>query len=334
MSKKQKLLVSNQSVGPTPEELQSGIPHESALISGYSNPIFVGAEELFPTVEVNRESGSWTEHGADMHKVVEGLEQPIGAGRKDVSISVAHGDYKTVKIGLNARIYDEQLTEIEPDDREAFKDRSILRVGYALSVYKEKAICDFVSSPANFPAGSKLTLAAGTDRWSDYTNSDPIGDVEALFEALEAFHEVDKSQLRLALALDVFNKARNHPALRQTLSDGRKIPATEESLAQIFGCQKVAVLRGKLSTQTDPKDPRTTTFFHLWKNIVVGYRKIETPTIDAPLAGAITRRKGFPKVHEPYRDRDRDADVYPTTDKWGMTVRSMNRMYLLDRVVS
>jgi hypothetical protein len=332
--KKQKLLIASQGIGPTVEELTSGLPHESALISGYSNPVFVGAEELFPTVEVSRESGSWTEYGADMHKVVEGLEQPIGAGRKDVSIAVAHGDYKTVKIGLNARIYDEQLNEIEPADRDAFKDRSILRVGSALTLYKEKAICDFASAPANYPVGSKLTLSAGTDRWGDYTNSDPIGDVEALFEALEAFHEVDKSGLRLALAPDVFNKARNHPALRQTLADGRKIPATEESLAQIFGCQAVKVFRGKFATQTDPKDPRTTTFFRLWKNIVIGYRKIETPTIDAPLAGAITRRKGFPLVGESYRDKDRDADVYPTTDKWGMTVRSMNRMYLIDRVIS
>ena len=68
------------------------------------------------------------------------------------------------------------------------------------------------------------------------------------------------------------------------------------------------------------------------------YRKITQPTIDAPLAGAIVRRKGFPIVHEPHRDHDRDATIYPVVDKWGVmwraTASGNNRMFLADRVIA
>lgn len=316
------------------EDLTSGLPHESAIVSGYSDPIFVGAEEIFPTVPVNRERGSWTEYGADAAKIITGLEQPIGLGRKNVQISLSHDTYNTVKVGLNAIVYDEEVKEIEPTDEQAFRDRSITRVAKALKLYKEKAVCDYVSNSANYPSGSKTTLSTSATRWADFTNSDPIGDVETLFAALEGFHEVDKRSLRLALAPDVFNKARLHPKLAQVRADGTKIPATEESLAAVWGCEKVSVFRGKYSLQTDPKDTKTITFLPLWSNVVIAYRYISTPTQDAPLAGAIASRKGFPNVMASYRDNDKDADIYPTTDKWGMVIRAMQRMYIIDRVIS
>lgn len=72
-------------------------------------------------------------------------------------------------------------------------------------------------------------------------------------------------------------------------------------------------------------------------NIVVIYRKIAQPTIDAPLAGAIVRRKGFPIVHEPHRNHDRDATIYPVVDKcgvlWRATPSGNQRMFMTDRVI-
>lgn len=329
--KNQKLKLASQS---RTEDLRSGLPHETALVSGYSAPELVGAESLFPTVEVSRESGSWTEFGADASAILTGLEQPIGAGRKDISIAIGHGDYKTVKVGLNVRIYDEERDTIEPEDRENFVDRSILRGARGLKLYKEKAICDFMSNSANVPAGSKETHTLATTRWGDYTNSDPTGDVERYCESLEAFHECDKSEFTVNLSPDVFNKVRNHPKCAQITLDGRKIPATEVSLTTLWGVKQVKVFRGKYSVQTDPKDPRTALFYRLWKNLVVINRVIETPTIDAPLPGAIIRVRGTLQVRPSYRDNDKDADVFPFTEKWGLMVRTLNRLFVAYNVVT
>ena len=320
------------------EDLASGLPHESALISGYGRPDFVGANEILPTVDVSRERGSWTEFGADGHRIVQGLVQPLGEKRKEVSIQLSHGDYKMVKVGLDAILYDEELNEIEPEDKEAFKDRTIARAGDALTLYKEFTIKQFVSTPSNYAAGFKETIAASALRWSDYVNSDPNVDIDRWCTALEVSHEVDRRSFTVGLPMDVFTKVKNHPKCQIITTAGFKQPATEAHLAAIWGVREVKILSGKYQTQTDPKDPRTIQFFHLWSNVVVIYRRIEKPTIDAPLAGAIVRRKGFPIVREPHRDKDRDADIYPVVDKWGVmwraTASGNNRLYLADRVIS
>ena len=320
------------------EDLQSGLPHESALISGYGRPDFVGANEILPTVDVSRERGSWTEFGADGHKIVAGLQQPLGEKRKSVSIQLSHGDYKMVKLGLDAILYDEELNEIEPEDREAFKDRTIMRAGDALTLFKEKMVRDLVSSPVNFAPGFKETIAATALRWSDYVSSDPNVDVDRWCTALEVSHDVDRRSFTVGLPMDVFAKVKNHPKCQIISTTGFKQPATEAHLAAIWNVKEVKILSGKYQTQLDPKDTRTIQFFHLWSNIVVIYRRIEKPTIDAPLAGAIVRRKGFPIVREPHRDKNRDADIYPVVDKWGVmwraTASGNNRIFLADRVIA
>jgi hypothetical protein len=320
------------------ESLQSGLPHESALLSGYTRPDFVGASEILPTVDVSRERGSWTEFGADGHKIVQGLVQPLGEKRRQVQIQLAHSDYKMVKTGVDAVLYDEELLEIEPEDRDAFKDRTILRAGDALTMYKEFTIKEFVSNPLNYAPGFKETIAATALRWCDYTNSDPTADVDRWCSALEQSHEVDRRSFTVGLPLDVFTKVKHHPKCRIITTTGYVLPATEQHLAEIWGVTAVKILSGKYQTQTDPRDPMTTQFFQLWSNIVVIYRRIETPTIDAPLAGAIVRRKGCPIVMEPHRDHDRDAEIYPVIDKWGLMWRATavgnNRMFLADRVVA
>jgi len=319
------------------EDLQSGLAHESALISGYSRPDFVGTNEILPTVDVGRERGSWTEFGADGHKIVNGLVQPLGERRKQVSIQVSHSDYRMVKLGLDAVIYDEELNEIEPADRDAFKDRVIARAGDSLSMYKEYTIKTFVSNPTNYAVGFKETMTTTAVRWSDYINSDPTGDVDRWCAALDVSHEVDRRSFTVGLPLDVFSRVRQHPKCEIITTTGFKLPATQEHLASIWGVKEVKVLAAKYQTQSDPRSPLTIEFHPLWSNVVI-YRRIEKPTIDAPLAGAIVRRKGFPIVYAPHRDHDRDAEIYPVVDKWGVmwraTASGNNRMFLADRVVN
>ena len=320
------------------EDLRSGLPHESALLSGYGRPDFVGASEILPTVDVSRERGSWTEFGADGHKIVQGLVQPLGERRKQVSIQIAHSDYKMVKVGIDAILYDEELLEIEPEDQEAFKDRTILRAGDALTLYKEYTIKEFVSNSANYDSGFKETFLSSATRWSDYVSSNPNADIDRWCSALELSHEVDRRSFTVGLPLDVFTKVKQHPKCQIITTTGQILPASESHLAMIWGVKEVKVLSGKYQTQSDPRNPLSIQFFQLWKNIVVIYRKIEKPTIDAPLAGAIVRRKGHPIVHEPHRDRDRDATIYPVVDKWGLmwraTASGNNRMFMADRVIA
>jgi len=243
-----------------------------------------------------------------------------------------------VKFGLDAIIYDEELLEIETSDHDAFTHRTIMRASDALTLWKEFTIKQFVSNPANYDARFQETIGSSALRWTDYVNSDPNGDIDRWCTALERSHEVDRRSFTVGLPVDVYNSVKTHPKCRIITSQGLILPANEEHLAEIWGVGAVKILSAKYQTQTEPGNLYSAVFRQLWTNIVVIYRRIEKPTIDAPLAGAIVRRKGCPVVHEPHRDHDRDATIYPVTDKWGLMWRAPasgnTRMFLADRVAA
>jgi hypothetical protein len=314
------------------EDRQVGLPHEEALVSGYSNPEFVGATLMFPAIDVTKESGEWREYGADGLQLIEGgIEMPIGENRKTIDIEVGKDSYRTVKMGLEANVYDE---EQETEDYDTIKERKLQAVAHGILLYAESLVSKIVQNVANYATGFKTTLS-GTARWSDFTNSDPSADIAAGCLAIEDTHEVDRDQFVVAIAKDVWDYVVRHPKLQMVTTSGQKLPPTKEFLAQIWGVKEVRVTRGKYSYNVgDKTDPRNWRFKRLWTNCFVIFRPIEKPNAQSPLWGAVVNRKGFPQVKPPFRDDKRDADVYPTNAKFGVLLRAKNRAYYADRVKS
>ncbi len=312
------------------KELRVVDPHSTELVSGFRAPNLVGVGEIMPIVEVNKEAGSFTEYGPDASVIHAGLEQPLGAARKYIDMTVAKGDYRAVKFGVNVPLFDEERDEAA--DPATWEDRKSAFGAYIMQLMMEKTIADYIQNPANYAAGYTEALA-GVAQWSDYVNSDPIGDVNRYLDKEELVQDCESDELTVALGPAVLSIARNHPKLKVTAANGDSKNPSLADLAAKFGCKEVKVLRGKVVDTFNPKDPTATLFMHLWGKVVVVYRKIETPAIDLPLWGAITRRKGYPIVEE-YRNNDIDADVKANKDKWGLTVRSNKRGFLATTVVA
>jgi hypothetical protein len=315
------------------EDRQVGLPHEEALVSGFSNPELVGATLMFPSVDVNKESGEFREYGADGLQLIEGgIEMPIGETRKSIDIEVGKDAYRTVKMGLEAIVFDE---EQETEDYDTIKERKLQNVAGAIQLYAESLVSKVVQNTSNFDTGFKVTFSTSTSRWSDGVNSDPSADIAIGCLALEDTHEVDRDQFVVAIAKDVWDYVVVHPKLQMVTTSGQKLPPTKEFLAQIWGVKEVRVARGKYSYNVGSKsDPRNWRFKRLWTNCFVIFRPIEKPNAQSPLWGAVVNRKGFPQVKPPFRDDKRDADVYPTNAKFGVLLRAKNRAYYADRVKS
>jgi len=315
------------------EDRLVGLPHEQALVSGYSNqPNFVGSAEMAPSVDVNFESGEWREYGADGLQLIDSIEQPIGTDRKSVDVEVGKDSYRTAKVGLEAYIYDE---EQEAEDYDKIKERKLQRIGTGIQLYAEYLVSKIAQNSANFDAGFKAVFTTSTSRWTDYVNSDPSADIRIGLLALEDVHEVDRPDFVVALPMDVWNVVSAHPKLQMVTASGQKLPPTLAFLAQIWNVKEVKLLYGKYSVNVgDKKDPRNWRFKRLWTNCFVIYRPITTPNPDAPLWMARPHRKGFPRVLPPQRDWKKDADCYGTTDKFGVVLRAKNRAYLGDKVIS
>lgn len=316
------------------EDRLVGLPHEQALVSGFSNPQFIGATDMAPSVDVNFESGEWREYGADGLQLIEGgIEQPIGADRKDVEIEVGKDSYRTAKVGLEARVYNE---EQETEDYDVIKERKLKRVKTGIELYAEYLVSKVVQNTGSYDTGFKKTFTTSTSRWNDYVNSDPTADVNDACLALEDTHEVDRPDFVAGLPMDVWIVASKHPKLQMPIpGTGMSKQPTLEYLAALWTVKAVKLLQGKYSYNVgDKKDPRNWRFKRLWTNCFVVYRPMTAPSADQPLWLARPQRKGFPQVLPPYREWKKDADCYGVTDKFGLVLRAKNRAYLGDRVLT
>ena len=312
------------------DELRVVNPHETALVSGYRNPRLVGLGEIFPIVEVGKERGSYTEYGPDASVIREGLEQPLGEGRKSIDMTIAKGDFAAIKFGVNVPYYDEERKEAA--DPDTLGEKKSLLGEFAIQAFMEKTIADYLSNPANYAAGYTEALAGGA-RWDDYVNSDPISDVIRWLDNQEMVHDREQDELSVAIGPKVWSKLRNHPKAKVYAANGDSRPATLQDFAAKIGCREVKVLRGKVVEALDRKDPRNNLFIHLWGKVALVYNRLDKPGIEDPLWGAVVREKGFPLVEE-YRNNETDADIKAVKDKLGLHVRSNKRGFLATTVIN
>ena len=304
--------------------------HETAIVSGYRDPRLVGVSKIFPIVEVGKEKGSYTEYGPDASIIRQGLEQPLGVGRKSIDVTIAKGDFAAIKMGVKVPYYDEERNEALNPDKLGEKKSKLGQ--QALMLLMEYTISQYAQNPANYDGGHTEALV-GIAQWSDFTNSDPVSDLVRWMSTTELTLDREQDELSIAISPDVWNKIRLHPKLAVTLANGDKRPATLADFTARVGCKEIDILRGKYAATIDRKDPRNTVFAHLWSKSVLIYNALDQPTMDDPLWGCIVREKGFPFVKET-RDDDVDADYKHVSDKWGMHVRSNKRGFLGSSIIA
>jgi hypothetical protein len=304
--------------------------HESAIVSGYRDPRLVGVSKIFPIVEVGKERGTYTEYGPDASIIRQGLEQPLGEGRKSIDTTVAKGDFACIKQGVKVPFYDEERNESINPEKLAEKKSKLGE--QAMLLMMEYTIASWLQNPTSYDSAHTEALTGGA-RWDDFTNSDPVSDAVRWLSTQELVLDREQDELSIAIAPDVWNKIRLHPKLKTTLANGDTRPATKEDFAAKIGCKAVDILRGKYAVSVDRKDPRNTVFAHLWSKTVIVYSEIASPSFDDPLWGCIPREKGFPFVKE-VRDEDIDALMKHVADKWGVHVRSNKRGFMASTVIT
>lgn len=94
---------------------------------------------------------------------------------------------------------------------------------------REKRVADMVFAAANYDTGLKQTLS-GTDQWSDFTNSDPIGDI------LENADLAIQRPNKLVIGREVFTQLRQHPSIVKAThgNSGDKGIIAMQALGELF----------------------------------------------------------------------------------------------------
>ena len=116
----------------------------------------------------------------------------------------------------------------------------------------QQFVADFMSTGvwANDVAGVASAPSTGeTIRWSDYTNSDPIEDIEAGKASVLSTTGFEANTL--VLGYEVFRQLKNHPDLVDRIKYTSSQTITEDMLARMFDIDRVLVSKSVKATNNE-----------------------------------------------------------------------------------
>jgi hypothetical protein len=201
----------------------------------YSNPNFV-ADLIAPPVAVRKQSDRYFIYDADRERFRSSSDKRApGAEANEVDFALSNDNYYCEDHALESVIPDEERENADPPIQPEIDRTEFLMEKIILN--KEIALANRIRTGSDIP-GETLS---GQGQWSDYTNSDPVAEVEAHKATIQEAVQVIPNTL--VLPYDVYAKVRLHPKVTdrtQYMSLGTADPKT---LATLFDVGQVLVAR-------------------------------------------------------------------------------------------
>ncbi len=123
---------------------------------------------------------------------------------------------------------------------------------------REKRVADLVFNTSSFASANKSALS-GTDKWSDFTNSDPIEDILTALDVCIMRPNV------MVLGNSVWTVLRRHPKVIKATNknSGDSGVAARQAVAELLELQEILVGQGWLNSS---KKGQTASFARVWGN--------------------------------------------------------------------
>lgn len=300
-------------------------PILSTVAQGYKNSEFVG-DALFPIVPVDQRGGKIISFGKEDFQLYNTGRAP-GAKTGRVQFGHSAGSYALEQHSLEGMVPFEIMQEANQVPGIDMAKVAVMKVSNIIALRTEKAQADLATTPGNYAASNKVTLA-GTSQWSDYTGtSNPSKDIAAAIEVVRS--KVGKRANTVVLGAAVFAALKNHPVIIDRIKFTGRDVVTPELLASLWNVKRVLV--GDAVYADDAGN-----FVDVWgKSVVVAYTEIGTlADMGLPSYGYTYRLRGNPAVELPYQERNSKSWIYPVTDELSPVVAGALAGYLFSAVVA
>lgn len=202
---------------------------------GFPNNGLVG-DVLFPTVRVRKQSDLYYEFGRE-HWLPEDEQRAPGTPAIEIpGLEVSTNPYFAKEYALAIPVADEERenadSPLDParDGTELITSKLMLR--------REQRIQTKVTTLANY-ASSHSTTLSGTDQWSDYVNSDPIGDVKTGIRQIHSSLFMEPTVG--VFPYEVMTQLEDHPDFIERIKYSQLGILTAELIAALFGLPKIVV---------------------------------------------------------------------------------------------
>jgi hypothetical protein len=239
----------------------------------YRNNAFV-AELLFPRIPVNNQSDKYWIYGRENQALRENTNRAPGSAAERIQQSLSNDNYQATDHSLARLIPDEERANFQASGAGASVEQwATQAIMDKLFLDEEVNAAAMATNTNNYANGYSVTLA-GTSQWSDFGNSDPIGDVET---AKSKIRQSGNEANLMVLPDAVYQKLRNHPNIVDRFKYVNGGQVTLDQLAQVFGIERV-VLAAAVKVNNDD------TVSYVWgKDVVIAYAQPNPSPMDTSL---------------------------------------------------
>jgi hypothetical protein len=273
----------------------------SEVARGYSNSAFI-ADALFPTIESELEKVDIFEFNKEAFQVYN-TERAI---RADSNVVSPKGfNKKSATLTEHDLAYPIDYREEEESKKVKLQLHATNVVTEGLKLKQEKQCADLVQNPANYAAGNKITLS-GTSKFTDYTNSNPVGVIEDAKDAIAG--KIAQDPNTMVLGHDTWKKLKRHPQIQGLISNNQSKIVTINFLKEIFEIPNIVIGRSVFVDDAG-------NFTKIWgDNIVLAYvPSLSSRTEYDPSFAYLVKKKNALNIDE-YRKEGNKLKYIRATD--------------------
>jgi len=288
----------------------------SEVARGYSNSAFI-ADALFPTIESELEKVDIFEFNKEAFQVYN-TERAI---RADSNVVSPKGfNKKSATLTEHDLAYPIDYREEEESKKVKLQLHATNVVTEGLKLKQEKQCADLVQNLANYPTGNKITLS-GTSKFTDYTNSNPVGVIEDAKDAIAG--KIAQDPNTMVIGHETWKKLKRHPQIQSLISNNQNKIVTVNFLKEIFEIPNIVIGR---SVFVDEQG----NFTKVWgDNIVLAY----VPTMSSrteydPSFAYLIRKKNALNIDE-YRKEGNKLKFIRATDIYTPFIVGSEAGYLI-----
>ena len=276
-------------------------PILTSVALGYSNSQFIGGI-VCPRVPVTISGGQVLQFGKEAF-MAQNLRRAPGARMHRIDLGYLGERYSLYQDGVEGKVPFEWLRDAAVMPGIDLGTRCVNLTMRVVTLGLEIEQANLVTNAAAYDSNHTVALS-GTSKWSDYVNSNPVGDVDAAKEAVRS--SVGIYPDTLTLGPKVFNTLKNHPKIKDQFKFTSADSVTEVMLAKYFNVDRVVVGRAVCADdQGNMSD--------VWGNIALLSFSPQTPGgMEEPSFAYTYTMDGNPHVEQPYIERSVRSWLYPT----------------------
>jgi hypothetical protein len=205
---------------------------------GYPNEGLV-AEALFPSVPVAKQSNKYNVFGREAWLPEDDIRAPGTEANEIPGMKLSSDTYYAQEHALQIAVTDEERENADPPiapDRDGTE-----LVTSKVLLGRELAMKNLVTTASNYPAGSTVTLS-GTTQWSDYVNSNPIGDFKTANRAIHA--NIFLPPTVAVIPYQVMSVLEDHPDIIERIKYSERAILTQDILGAVLGLPGRVIVPG------------------------------------------------------------------------------------------